>query len=248
MDRLLEDPRALSAVFHPVLHSHAPSARPEYLEALIRGPQDTALCSPDILFEYARRKRRALELDRACVRTVLTAACALPEDLRIGLNLHASTLALDPEFLTFLGDLTSRLGIDPARLVVEVVEHVLPRDEATFATALAGLRAIGAAIALDDVGQGHSNYRMALDCRPSYLKLDRYFVTGAHADHHRQAVLASVVTLARPFGARVVAEGIETEDDLAAVRAAGIDLVQGFLFGPPAPAASHIASLERSRP
>src|SRR6185369_8891608 len=102
-----------------------------------------------------------------------------------------------------------------------------------FRNALAGLRDIGARIALDDVGLGHSNFLMILECRPEYFKIDRYFVHGARSDFYRQAVLGSVVHLAKPFGARVVAEGVEDEDDLAAVRAAGIDLVQGWMFGMP---------------
>jgi len=116
------------------------------------------------------------------------------------------------------------------RLVVEIVEHAPVWDVEAFRNVLGGLRAIGARVALDDVGLGHSNYLMILECRPDYFKIDRHFVHGAHADFYRQAVLRSVAQVAVPFGAQVVAEGVEAPEDLAAVRAAGIALAQGWLL------------------
>jgi EAL domain-containing protein (putative c-di-GMP-specific phosphodiesterase class I) len=78
---------------------------------------------------------------------------------------------------------------------------------------------------------------MVLECRPDYLKVDRYFVTGCHDDFYRKAVLSSIAQLARPFGARVIAEGVEDARDLAVLKRLGITLVQGHLFGRPAAAA-----------
>jgi EAL domain-containing protein (putative c-di-GMP-specific phosphodiesterase class I) len=187
--------------------------------------------SPEVLFEYARRKNCSAHVDAACVRAALAEARQLPEDVRVGVNIHASTLALDPEFLNVVGDAASVNGINPTRLVLEIVEHAPPWDVAGFRNGLEGLRAIGARVALDDIGLGHSNYLMILECRPDYFKVDRHFVHGAHADFYRQAVLASVAHLARPFGAQVVAEGVERPEDLRAVRAAGIGLAQGWLLG-----------------
>jgi EAL domain-containing protein (putative c-di-GMP-specific phosphodiesterase class I) len=229
IDRILE-PGALTAAFQPVYEERDGALRIHYLEALIRGPRGSSVESPNVLFEYARRKNRAAEVDRACVRTVLAAAAALPPHLKIGLNLHAATLALDPEFLNVLGDAATDSGIVPERLVVEIVEHAPPWDVSGFRNGLAGLRAIGVRVALDDIGLGHSNYMMILECRPEYFKIDRYFVHDAANDYYRKAVLASVAQLARPFGARVVAEGVETAADLRTAQEAGISLFQGWLL------------------
>jgi EAL domain-containing protein (putative c-di-GMP-specific phosphodiesterase class I) len=239
MDLVLR-PGALTVAFQPVFEVQGEALRTHYLEALIRGPRGTAVESADVLFEYARRKNRAADLDRACVHTVLAEARRLPGSCRIGLNIHASTLALDPEFLNVLGDALSLYGIHPGRLIVEIVEHAPPWDVDGFRNGLAGLRDIGARIALDDIGLGHSNYLMILECRPDYFKIDRHFVRGARHDFYRQAVLASVAQLARPFGAQVVAEGVEAAEDLEAVRASGIGLVQGWLLSEAHPA-SHFA-------
>jgi EAL domain-containing protein (putative c-di-GMP-specific phosphodiesterase class I) len=230
-------PGALTVRFQPVFEAQGDALRPHYVEALVRGPRGTPVEPADILFEYARRKNRAVDLDRACVHATLAEARALPEGIKVGINIHASTLALDPEFLNVVGDASSLHGIEPGRLIVEVVEHAPPWDVDGFRNGLEGLRAIGARIALDDVGLGHSNYLMILECRPDYFKIDRHFVRGAARDFYRQAVLASVAQLARPFGAQVVAEGVEAEEDLLAVRAAGIGLVQGFLLSEAHPAA-----------
>ena len=99
---------------------------------------------------------------------------------------------------------------------------------------------LGARIGLDDVGLGQSNFRMMLDCRPDYFKVDRCLVLGCAKDPYRQAVLESIHGLARKFGGRVVAEGVEDPDDLLAVKATGIDLVQGHLFAPAQPLADLI--------
>jgi EAL domain-containing protein (putative c-di-GMP-specific phosphodiesterase class I) len=235
LDRIVS-PGALTAAFQPVFDVVERRPRVHYLEALIRGPQGTSVETPEVLFEYARRKNCSAEVDAACLRAVMGEARFLPAAARIGINVHASTLALDPEFLNVVGDTASVNGIDPARLVIEIVEHAPPWDVAGFRNGLSGLRAIGARIALDDIGLGHSNYLMVLECRPDYFKVDRHFVHGAHADFYRQAVLGSVAQLARPFGARVVAEGVETAEDLRAARAAGIDLAQGWLLGDAQPA------------
>ncbi len=230
-------PGALSARFQPVLTvATGGVGRWHYLECLIRGPKGTTLESPDILFDYARRKNRESDLDRACVTTILEASRDLPCAADLGINVHASTI-VDPSFSTFLEDALLAVGLPAGRLVIEVVEHARPWDTAAFQKGLERLRRQGVRIAVDDVGLGEANLLMILSCRPDYLKIDRYFVHGARADFYRQAVLTSIAQLARPFGARAIAEGVETEADLQAVRAVGVDLVQGYLFGEPCAAA-----------
>ena len=140
---------------------------------------------------------------------------------------------MDGGFVEFLEALLTASAVSPHRLVVEVVEHAPPWDVVGFRSAREGLRRLGVRVALDDVGLGHSNFLMILECRPDYFKVDRYFVHGCHRDIHRRAVLASVAQLARPFGARVVAEGVEDPSDLSALKRVGITLVQGYLFGIP---------------
>jgi EAL domain-containing protein (putative c-di-GMP-specific phosphodiesterase class I) len=241
LDRILA-PGSLTVQFQPVVEMRAAKPRPHYFEALVRGPVGTSAENPSILFEYARKKSRESAVDRACVKAILEATTDLPPEATLGLNVHASTLAMDADFVKFLGASLETKGFSPRRLVVEIVEHAPPWDVSGFLHALEGLRALGARIALDDVGLGHSNFMMILECRPDYFKVDRYFVSGCAHDFHRRAVLSSVVQLARPFGARVVAEGVEDRDDLSALRRLGVTLMQGYLFGRP----STLSSRDRS--
>ncbi len=229
LDTILE-PGGLSVVFQPVFEFRPEDRRLHALECLIRGPRGTGLESPDVLFEYARRKQAEDLVDRACVSAVLEAASQLPGDPHLFVNVHASTV--DREFVTLFVETAKTHQISLDRLTVEIVEHAPCRDERSFHRALDRLREMGVWIALDDVGQGYSNYRRVLDCCPDYLKIDRYFVHGSHADFRRQAVLESFSHLARKLGARMVAEGVEEVADLHAVTASGIDLIQGHLFSP----------------
>jgi EAL domain-containing protein (putative c-di-GMP-specific phosphodiesterase class I) len=226
-------PGSLSVKFQPVVDVHTPRATTHYFEALIRGPWGTSAEMPTILFEYARRIHKEAAVDLACVEAVLDASRDLPAQAMLGINVHASTLAMDARFVEYLEAAVEAKGLAKRRLVVEIVEHAPPGDLAGFKRTLDVLRGLGARIALDDVGLGHSNFLMVLECRPDYLKVDRHFVSGCHQDGHRRAVLASVVELARSFGSRVVAEGVEEPADLATLKQLGIHLIQGFLLGIP---------------
>jgi EAL domain-containing protein (putative c-di-GMP-specific phosphodiesterase class I) len=227
IERLCQ-PGALTARFQPVLE--AGSFRPCYVEGLISGPAGTNLERADVLFAYVRRKRETIRIDRQCVATLLEAARELPGCVAIGLNVEAATLASDADFAGYLRDAARSAGISTSRLILEIVEHTPPGDAQSFSAALQALRRLDVRIALDDVGSAHSNYQMMLETRPDFFKIDRYFVKGAHADSLRREILRSIANLAKAFGARVVAEGIEHRADLTAVREAGIELAQGYLL------------------
>jgi EAL domain-containing protein (putative c-di-GMP-specific phosphodiesterase class I) len=226
-------PGGLQVAFQPIVEVRGQARHIHSLECLIRGPRGTNMEPPAVLFEYVRRKREETALDRACVASALKAASGLPAEVPLSLNVHAATLERDPEFVLYLTDEAAADAIAPGRLTVEIVEHAPLWSGPAFREALSALRDIGVGIALDDIGLGQSNYRMMIDCKPDYFKVDGYLVRGCRADFYRMAVLESVASLARRFGARVVAEGVEEEDDLAALVAVGVDLFQGHVLYPP---------------
>ncbi len=234
---LLDDilaPGRLSVVFQPIFETGVPQPRLFALECLVRGPHGTNAERPDVLFDYVRRRQAECAVDRACIATALAEASRLPGEPRLSVNVHALTLDRDAGFRDFLLAHAGRAGIDPRRLVVEIVEATPPRlGGPSFRRALAELREAGITIALDDVGLGQSNYKMILDVRPEIYKLDRYLVVNAWSDSHRLVILDSLARMVRRLEARAVAEGVETRDELVAVEAAGIDLVQGFLLARP---------------
>jgi EAL domain-containing protein (putative c-di-GMP-specific phosphodiesterase class I)/CheY-like chemotaxis protein len=198
-------------------------------EALARGPAGTNVHAADTLFAYVRRKHEEVRVDRVCVAGALAAAAPLDRSAKLAINVHASTLTRDPHFAEYVAEHAGRAGIALDRLIFEIVEYA-PQTGPAFTMAIEKLRARGCAIALDDIGLGHSNYRMILDTRPDYYKLDRFLVKGLTTSPYQLEIVRSVVSLANAVGATVIAEGVETEEDAQVLRAAGITLFQGFLF------------------
>ena len=231
LDQVLA-PGGLTAVFQPVFEIGGDVPRLHYLEGLIRGPAGTNLEDASTLFEYVRRKREEAAVDRACVAAILKAAAPLPGEPDLSLNVHAITLARDPDFPAALSFTADACGIRPSRLIVEIVEHAPPWATSRMEAVLQLLRRLHVRIALDDVGLGNSNYKMMLDVHPHYFKLDRHLVHGCHADPYRRAVIESVVQLASKVKARVIAEGVEVLAEVDALGDMGVDLAQGWFFSP----------------
>ena len=232
----LKEPGAIRVEFQPILTVDASGTNLYAYEALARGPRNTSMERPDVLFEYARRKSVEAQIDLICIAEVLTAATVLPGAPSISINVHGSTLTNVANFTERLIHLAGSHGISPERLMLEIVEHRAPWSMDILRATLDELRASGVRIALDDLGVAASNYRMIVDCRPDHLKIDRYIVSGCSNDPYRQAVLRSIVTLAQSCNAIPIAEGVEEQCDLDAILDLGIDKVQGWIYGPSLPA------------
>ncbi len=242
MERVIE-PGAITALFQPILRILEGEAKIIAVEGLARGPKGSTLESPDILFEFARRKNEESIVDRAAIAAILREARKLPNDLALHLNVHASTLGRDGRFVEFLRKTSASFGIDPKRLTLEIVEHSNFVEEETFIAALADLRAAGCNVALDDVGVGMSNFRMMLITRPTMLKIDRYLVSGVAQDTYQQATMRAIRLLADQVHADLVAEGVDNDEDLKTLRTLGIEYAQGFLFSRPRSAEDLVATV-----
>ncbi|BCJ50701.1 hypothetical protein Asp14428_21760 [Actinoplanes sp. NBRC 14428] len=142
----------------------------------------------------------------------------------VAMNVSPATF-LTPECAALLG----RLPLD--RVVLELSEHEVVEDYDLLKAALAPLRARGLRLAIDDVGAGYSSLRHIVITAPDVIKLDRGIVTGLAGDPVLTVVTRALVDLARGVGAVVVAEGVETAADAAALAGSGVDLGQGWHFG-----------------
>ena len=232
LDRVLA-PGGLNVAFQPIIEEDDVKVEIFAFECLTRGPIGTNLEPADVLFEYARRKGAETLLDRACCTNALATAAANLPAARITLNVHASTLSNDVSVPRHLELVASSFGFKAEQILLEIIEHTPVLDERSFLRGLEQLRKAGFPIALDDVGVAHSNYKMMIDCDPEYLKIDRYFVNGAHQDRRRAAVIESVIAFADRIGARVIAEGVETWEEHDYLRTVGIDLMQGYHYSRP---------------
>lgn len=252
LDAILQ-PGGITSMFQPIVAVEEGHWSIASFECLSRGPKGTNLESANVLFDYVRLKREESLVDRACITTALAAARPLPKDTHLGINVHASTLGRDQNFADFLRGAADANDIDLRRLTVEIVEHAPPWDGLSFLSMLDRLRNYGASIALDDVGLGQSNFKMLLDVRPDFMKIDRYFVEHCATDANRQAVIEVVTRLAQRFDAKVVAEGVEDEATVKMLKMLGITLMQGFYFSEPVevqdvPALYESASTNLPRP
>jgi EAL domain-containing protein (putative c-di-GMP-specific phosphodiesterase class I) len=229
------DPRALSVCFQPIFRLERGEKRVDSVEALVRGPRGTQFARADVLFDYVRRKRAEAAVDQSCFTAICDAALDLPVDLRVNINVHASTLGQKFGFVDFFRHQAKKRSLPLERFTLEIVEHAPTCNIPELANSISELHASGVRIALDDVGLGQSNYRMMLDCDPDYFKLDAYFVRGLAEDPKRRAVIQSLVALAQALKSSVVAEGPSTSEDLALLAALGVDLVQANLLCPAMP-------------
>ncbi|MBV8559245.1 MAG: EAL domain-containing protein, partial [Acidimicrobiia bacterium] len=127
-------------------------------------------------------------------------------------------------------------GLDPDRLWLEITESVLMEDADTAVDALGRLRALGVHLCVDDFGTGYSSLAYLRRFPVDALKVDRSFVAGLGKDPEDSAIVEAVVSMAHSLRLSVVAEGVETDDQLARLRDLGCELAQGFYFAAPVPA------------
>jgi EAL domain-containing protein (putative c-di-GMP-specific phosphodiesterase class I)/GGDEF domain-containing protein len=204
-------------------------------EALARGPKDSGFEMPAPMFALSGRLGVAADLDRLCRRRAVQGSGAMDERGRgkIFLNVLPGSLS-DPEWFedSFTGLLTAS-SLSPRDLVLEVSERGADPDIGRLASAIDALRDRGFGVALDDVGTGYASFATIEKVRPDYLKVDVSLVRGVDENLIKQELLSSLVHIGTRIGAAVVAEGIESEKEAAAIRAAGAPLGQGYLFAVP---------------
>ena len=222
----------LETVVQPIFEIDNQERTLHAIECLTRGPHGSAFEQAPRLFDYIRKRHLEPEMDRVCIAQALRAA-GDGGTHRVSVNVHPVTLASQRDFAAFLKRESAAVGLAADRLIVEIGEQTPAQDVATFQRSVCDLRNNGVHIAIDDVGSNHANYRSILDCRPEYLKIDRYFIDGVADDPARQAVVRSICDLGSFFEAQIVAEGVERIEDHEALTAMGIRLFQGFLYARP---------------
>jgi EAL domain-containing protein (putative c-di-GMP-specific phosphodiesterase class I)/GGDEF domain-containing protein len=196
------------------------------------------------LLDLARMEGRLAELELHAARTICHTFAAQADSGRLLVNLSAHAIlqdAMRPDDVLFA--LTAS-GLDPARVTIEVTERDAVENPARLAHALGYLRAHGMRIALDDFGNGHSNFEMWNEIHPDVVKIDRYLIHGVSRSAGRLAIVRALCQVAESLGTDLVGEGVEDPADLRVMRDLGIPYAQGFLIGRPLPEAATEASAE----
>ncbi|MBE1159818.1 GGDEF domain-containing protein [Dyella acidiphila] len=204
-------------------------------EGLTRPAEDLGGISTPELLNLARVEGRLGEFELAAARTVCSAFVAQQAPGRLLVNLSAQAFmqkSIKPDDLI---DALSAGGMDLSRITIELTERDIVDEPARLANALGYLRARGVRFALDDFGNGHSNFEMWNEIHPEVVKIDRYLIHGLAKSAERLAIVRALCQVAETLGADLVGEGVEEADDLRMLRELGISYAQGFLLGRPAP-------------
>jgi diguanylate cyclase (GGDEF)-like protein/PAS domain S-box-containing protein len=159
--------------------------------------------------------------------------------LQMGVNLSA--VQLEPELVTLVKRATERHRLAPGTLVLEITESLLLHTRAN--DVIAALRGHGAQIVLDDFGTGYSSLGYLTEYSLDAVKLDRSLIAGLGESIRAQGLVRGIIEMADALGLTVLAEGLESERQVVAARAAGCDLGQGWYFAPALPAAEAVARL-----
>ena len=223
---------AVRAVFQPIYD--LVSGRPQGYEGLVRPLPGTGFSDAGAMFEAAEATGRTTELDLACLSVVMASYSALDLPGSLTLNLSPRTLeSMDFNVPTLLRML-ARYGLDPSRVVLELTERETLEDIERLRAAVKACRAAGIRIAADDVGAGNAGLRLLSQLRFDIVKIDLSLVQGGAVRASSEEVVRTLKDLSDRWGATVIAEGIETVEQLDFVRSLGIGAGQGYLLGRPA--------------
>jgi EAL domain-containing protein (putative c-di-GMP-specific phosphodiesterase class I) len=171
----------------------------------------------------------------ATLQAALAAGESLPDSAWLNVN-------VSPDLIMSGKPLRSLLRSSSRHPVLEVTEHTAIIDYSAFRTAMTSLGP-DVEFAVDDAGVGFASLRHILELQPAFVKLDRWLVSGLETDEARKAMIVGLAHFARSTGCRLIAEGIETDYELAVLRDLDIQLGQGYLLGRPLPAADASPSL-----
>ncbi len=228
--------RLLRAVYQPIVDlgdGHIIG-----FEGLIRPLPESGFANPSVLFEAAEAAGRTTELDLACLETVVAGAASHRLTGHLGLNLSPRTLEA-PEFT--VGALTAifrKYGIERDRIVIELTEREHVEDLSKLRRSIEALRTAGLRVAADDVGAGNAGLRLLSQFRFDIVKIDLSLVQGGAMRDTSYQILQTLRDLAGRWDALVVAEGVETPEQLVLVRSLGLTAAQGYLLGRPSDAPS----------
>ncbi|MBW4049265.1 MAG: EAL domain-containing protein [Proteobacteria bacterium] len=232
----------LSAVFQPIFRLDTLDVVAyEGLSRPFVGPAGLTILD---LLDLARAKGRLGELELKAAQTICQAFSAAAGQGRLLINLSAHTISRSGLRHEQIIAALSVPGLDLGRITIEITERDIVDDPVELVEAMKLLRARGVRVALDDFGNGQSNFQMWNEIRPDVVKLDRYLIDGLATSAERLAIVRGLCQIAEALGADLVGEGVEDPADMRMLRDLGLKYAQGFLLGRPSPSLAENVSDE----
>ena len=222
----------LKMAFQPIIEAR--SGEIYGFEALSRIPGTKVFNNIADLFPFAEKIGQLYPVETLCRRQAISSFPSIVQNKEmLFLNINPQVLA-DPEFASgHTRKILTEQGLTPSDVVLEITERSAIENFDTFRDALSHYRNQGYLIALDDVGAGYSSLQSVAELHPDFLKVDRSLIKGVNADPIKWALLETFVTFSKRIGCRIIAEGVETAEEMRTVVQLGVDYVQGFFVAKP---------------
>jgi len=221
----------LSTLYQPIISLRDASILG--FEALTRGPSDSLLYSPLKLFEYAEKYDKLWDLEYLCRKTIIKNSKTLDDKYKLFLN-------VSPDIINdtrFIKGFTKKYLIEnetsPEKIVFEITENTAIDNMAEFKNTIENYRVQNYEIAIDDAGAGYSGLNLISDINPNYIKLDMQLIRDIDKDFIKQSLIKSMVEYATLTNTDIIAEGIETRNELDKLIELGINYGQGFYIQKP---------------
>ena len=227
---VLASPARVATWFQPIVDTE--SGRAAGWEALSRFTSPDGSPSPwgpADWFAAAKGSRLGAELEAVALRRALASVADLPPDTFLTMNVSPSAMTSEP-----VGRVLAD-HVDLSRVIIEITETDAVDDVRSVSSVCAGIRAAGGVVAVDDAGSGYAGLALIASLRPQLIKVDRELVSGCDSDPVRLSLMTALGVWAGGMDAWLLAEGVETAAEYAAVVDLGIPLVQGWFTGRPGP-------------
>ncbi|WP_188206897.1 EAL domain-containing protein [Alkalibacillus aidingensis] len=191
--------------------------------------------NPEHTFQEAKKEKQLYELDsRSIHKAVKTyqSEGSLGKDGNLFLNVFPSTI-LNPNFPSFLNQIINQSNLKSQQIVLEILESESISDFNSFKAQICNLKSSGYLIAIDDFGNGSSDFRSVIEIEPNYLKLDRYFAQDLHQSKQKQSIIKFMDRYCKEYDCQLILEGIETTEEIAMAKELQIPIGQGYILGRP---------------
>jgi len=236
----------LSLVFQP--QAEARTGVIKGFEALLRWNHPIHGYVPPNQFIPAAEACGAIEgIGAFVLRKALALAAGWPRHLRVAVNVSPAQI-VHADFAELVESVLGETGVDASRLEIEVTESLFIYDADTALETLNRLKALGVSVAMDDFGTGYSSLSTLRSFPFDRIKIDRSFIGDMVSNKDAAAIVNSIMTLGKAIGRRVIAEGVETAEQLELLKKQGCNEVQGFLIGKPLPIERYAVIMEKSKP
>ncbi|QFU76301.1 diguanylate phosphodiesterase [Halioglobus maricola] len=222
------DAPAFSYAFQPIVN--ASTGNIFSYEALVRGPNNEP--AGEVLGKLTGSDQ--YKFDEHSRTLAIEMAAKLGIDTRLNLNMMPRSIEFSSTALTSVVETAKEVGIEPNRIVLEILENEIINNVDRFREEVESYRIHGINFAIDDFGAGYAGLNLLADFQPDIIKLDMALVRGIESNGPRQAIVRGLTRTCMDLGIDIIAEGIETQDEFLWLRNEGVELFQGLLLAGPA--------------